>query len=181
MMRPDAPTASRALTTRFMITCSRLPTSTLTLPSDGDSVSDSSRFSPTSRRIIVPMRCRTSLMSSTSGRTIFLRANASSCCVSAAPRFAASIAPARYSAAGDSGPASISASSMNPIIDVSRLLKSCATPPASLPMLSTFCDWRSCSSSCALARSASRRWLMSLAKPCHSVEPSGWVSGTALP
>ena len=30
----------------------------------------------------------------------------------------------------------------------SRLLKSCATPPASRPIASIFCDWRSCSSSC---------------------------------
>ena len=33
---------------------------------------------------------------------------------------------------------------------VRMLLKSCATPPASWPMASIFCDWRNCSSS--------RRW-----------------------
>ena len=37
VMRPVPTTASRALTTRFMITCSRLPTSTLTLSGVGDS------------------------------------------------------------------------------------------------------------------------------------------------
>ena len=31
---------------------------------------------------------------------------------------------------------------------VSRLLKSWAIPPASRPIASIFCDWRSCSSTC---------------------------------
>ena len=36
-----------------------------------------------------------------------------------------------------------------PMMAVSMLLKSWATPPASWPMASIFCDWRSCSSSAA--------------------------------
>ncbi len=35
-----------------------------------------------------------------------------------------------------------------PIMIVSRLLKSCATPSASRPMLSIFCAWSSCASRC---------------------------------
>ena len=45
---------------------------------------------------------------------------------------------------------------------VSRLLKSCATPPASRPTASIFCDSRSCSSRC-------RRSLMSRDRPSTAV------------
>ena len=40
--------------------------------------------------------------------------------------------------------------SHHPLITVSRLLKSCATPPASCPIASIFWAWRSCASRCAL-------------------------------
>ncbi len=41
---------------------------------------------------------------------------------------------------------------------IRMLLKSCATPPASRPIASSFCDWRSCSSS-------ARRSVMSRTNP----------------
>ena len=47
------------------------------------------------------------------------------------------------------------ASSANPVITVSRLLKSCAMPPARRPTASSFCDW--CSWPSSLARSCSIR------------------------
>ena len=39
-----------------------------------------------------------------------------------------------------------------PITAISRLLKSCATPPVSWPIVSIFCAWRNCS--CAFSRAA---------------------------
>ena len=48
--------------------------------------------------------------------------------------------------------ASIAIMSAYPWITVSRLLKSCATPPASRPTASSFCDCRNCSSSELLLR-----------------------------
>ena len=50
-------------------------------------------------------------------------------------------------AAPDFSPSWLCRSSLYPLITVSRLLKSWATPPASRPTASIFCDWRSCSSS----------------------------------
>ena len=38
-----------------------------------------------------------------------------------------------------------------PMMTVSRLLKSCATPPVSWPIASIFCDWRNASSICGPA------------------------------
>ena len=65
---------------------------------------------------------------------------------------------------------------------MSRLLKSWATPPASRPMLSIFCAWRSCSSSRALlgdvaARSPPRRARPGRRAGCAPIphEPPGAV------
>ena len=52
----------------------------------------------------------------------------------------------RYSYSGSIGCMSIKASDMLPLMAVSRLLKSCATPPASRPIDSIFCDWMNCAS-----------------------------------
>ena len=41
-----------------------------------------------------------------------------------------------------------SSTSVYPVITISRLLKSCATPPANRPTASIFCACRSCSSNC---------------------------------
>src|SRR2546426_4706857 len=49
-------------------------------------------------------------------------------------------------------------SSLNPMITVRRLLKSCAIPPASRPIASIFCAWRNCASRLL-------RWVMSVAIP----------------
>ena len=58
-----------------------------------------------------------------------------------------------------------------PMMTVSRLLKSCATPPVSWPMPSIFCACASCSCARCSAICASRRSVMSrviLAKPISS-------------
>jgi hypothetical protein len=41
------------------------------------------------------------------------------------------------------------------MIGISRLLKSCATPPVSWPMLSSFWLWRSASCACSNSAAAS--------------------------
>ena len=62
-------------------------------------------------------------------------------------------------------PACISSRSAAPMMLIRMLLKSCATPPASRPIASSFCDWRSCSSS-------ARRSVMSRTKPVSTVRVS---------
>ena len=63
-------------------------------------------------------------------------------CVRAAPRTAADIADWTWGKTV-SFPLSFSSRiSRLPMMIVSKLLKSCATPPVSWPTASTFCDWR---------------------------------------
>ena len=91
--------------------------------------------------------------------SICLRLNASSCRVSAAawlPAF--SISSTDISASREGSPSGDSRSSAAwPLMMVSRLLKSWAMPPASLPMASIFCDCRRSASVRASSRSALRR------------------------
>ena len=60
---------------------------------------------------------------------------------------------------GSSGGSRLRSSDRLPSTAISRLLKSCATPPVSWPIASTFCDWRSCASTrsrsaiCSVSRS----------------------------
>ncbi len=58
------------------------------------------------------------------------------------------------------------------MIAVSRLLKSCAMPPASRPTASIFCEWRSCSSRTSRFVSASSRSAMIAASSRPLSEPS---------
>ena len=63
---------------------------------------------------------------------------------------------------------------------VSRLLKSCAIPPASWPTASIFCAWRSCSSLRRSASSPARRSVMSsLRMIAPAISASRLRSGTA--
>ena len=54
---------------------------------------------------------------------------------------------------------------------IRMLLKSCATPPARRPIASSFCDWRSCSSSGRRSVMSRTNPVMtarlSLLDPCH--------------
>ena len=61
-----------------------------------------------------------------------------------------------------------------PLTPVSRLLKSCATPPASTPMLSSFCVCRICSSRRFRSRNCPI-WLPITSSNCRS-----WVSGSRI-
>ena len=72
-------------------------------------------------------------------------APARSCLVSAAARSAALSISSMSSRNGSPARSAPSTSSPWPVIAVSRLLKSCATPPASRPMASIFCASTSCS------------------------------------
>ena len=86
------------------------------------------------------------------GSSAWRRAKASRRWVSDAPRWAPCVAPSiRRSMPGSDGKR-LRRSSRLPSTAVSRLLKSCATPPVSWPIDSSFCMWRSCSS--VRARSA---------------------------
>src|SRR5881409_2592462 len=151
LSRPPPGMASRALTARFRSTCSSCPGSALTVPAAGSREVASSTSSPSSRRSIRSMFATTALTSSTLGPSTWRRLNASSCRVSSAarsPAFRISSASSRRAS-----PAGVLCNSswVEPRMAVSRLLKSCAMPPASCPTASIFCDWRSCSSSCRCA------------------------------
>ena len=63
-------------------------------------------------------------------------------------------------------------SSLYPMITLSRLLKSWATPPASWPMASIFCDWRSWPSSFSSAAAARLRSVMSMRHGQHRRAPA---------
>ncbi len=74
------------------------------------------------------------------------RAKASRRCVSAAPRCAPCTAPSTSRVARGSTRHCLRSNSRLPSTAIRRLLKSCATPPVSWPIISVFCTWRSCSS-----------------------------------
>ena len=94
------------------------------------------------------MPAMTALMFSTFGCSICFRLKARSCRVSPAARVARFLDLEEIRAPRDRPADSPSIiSSLKPRMTVSTLLKSCATPPASCPTASSFCAWRSCSSS----------------------------------
>ncbi len=96
---------------------------------------------------MLSMSRTTSPSASVSGVTTSLRLKARSWRVRSTPRAAAfwtSSALMRSLSAGDILASMIS---LCPLITVSRLLKSCATPPASRPTASIFCASRSWTSS----------------------------------
>ena len=80
------------------------------------------------------------------------RAKASSRWVSEAPRSAPCSAPSTSRCRRGSSGRRLRSRSRLPITAISRLLKSCATPPVSWPIVSIFCAWRNCS--CAFSRAA---------------------------
>ena len=79
--------------------------------------------------------------------TLPLRENARSFRVRSAARCVPSRIVRTLSWAGDSAGRETARSSALPMMTLSMLLKSWATPPASWPITSIFWDWRSCSSS----------------------------------
>ncbi len=138
--RPPRGMASRALTTRFMTTCSSWPGSASTpLPAPRETI-ESSTSSRITRRSIGASPSMTRVRSSTRGCRICLRLNARSWRVSAAARSPASSTRVRSRRAGSLGAARSRSSDVRPVMTVRRLLKSWATPPARRPIASIFCD-----------------------------------------
>ena len=79
--------------------------------------------------------------SSTCGRNVCLRENASSCRTSVAARVAFCLICMMSWNDGSVGLCALSRKSLAIMIADSTLLKSCAMPPASWPTMSIFCDW----------------------------------------
>ena len=137
---PPRGIASRALTTRFMITCSSWRSSTRTGARSGPcsifsvTLSVSSRFSRCASSESVSWRLMTV------GRSVCLREKASSWRTRAAARLAFWRICIRSPCSWSATSWRISSRSQWPLIAVSRLLKSWATPPASWPTACIF--WR---------------------------------------
>ena len=125
------------------MTCSIWPGSARTIPSSGAGRSSSSTWSPRSRCRRPPTSASTEFRSSGRGFSTCRRPNASSCFVSSAARSAARLISPRSRASSASPFVRSSSSDAYPMIPVRRLLKSCATPPASRPRLSSFWALRS--------------------------------------
>ncbi len=134
---------------------------------------------PSCRRTSSPMmRCNirqmpvtAPLRSSSRGRMVSRRPNRSSWRVRLAARSAAVRISPRCSSTSGGRFFAIRASSACMITTVRMLLKSCATPPASCPMASSFCAWRNWSSIIWRSSSTSTRetrLTMARAKVCSS-------------
>ena len=102
--------------------------------------------SPRIRRSIFSTPVAISFRFSTTGCNTCLRLKAKSCRVRATARSPAFLASRSSSLARSSSGSLAMANSVQHMITESRLLKSCAMPPARLPMASSFCDTRSCCS-----------------------------------
>ena len=178
-MPPPSGIASRAFTTRLTNASSSWVASAWT---GGRSASN--RVSMVSPAPIV-RASRSAICATVPARSIgsmtrsCLRAKASMRWVSVAPRSAAMRALARNCEMSWPCARRRSARSRLPRMAESRLLKSCATPPVSLPMASIFCDWKKASCVLSSASCASRRSVRSrviLVKPISS--PSGLRIGS---
>ena len=143
---PPPGMASRAFTARFITTCSRWVRSARTVTGAGASTASTATRSPSTRRSRPASAETTSFRSSTSARAGWQRPNRRSCRTRAVARSAAR-ARSSNSAAVPASSAGDRSSSAFPRMTVSRLLKSCAIPPASRPTASIFWPWRRCSSS----------------------------------
>ena len=134
--------ASRAFRHRLSSAFSSCPGSTCAGHRPAARTISISMSSPSVRRNIGSSPASSAFRSTTFGASACLRAKASRRCVRSAPRCAAVViisASTRWRAS--SRFSSVSSSAL-PITTVSRLLKSCATPPVSWPIASRRCDWR---------------------------------------
>ena len=118
-----------------------------------------------------PCRATTSPSANSRGRVAWRRLKASSCRVRPAPRSTDCLISSASSRAGIVRPSCISSRSAAPMMLIRMLLKSCATPPASRPIASSFCDCRSCSSS-------ARRSVMSRTNPVRTARLSAPMRAT---
>ena len=184
---PPVGIASRAFTARFRITCSSWATSPHTGVPLGSIAVMNEMCSPINRRSIDAMPATTSPRSSTRGSSTCLRLKARSWRVRMLARSAVSVMRDTVSRSLElvRRPRS---SSPRPMMTVSRLLKSWAMPPASWPMASIFCDWRSRASLSCRAAWVVRRWLTSLKTttapstlPCSRIWLLTYSTGNARP
>ena len=145
VMAPPLGMASRALTARFSTAISSWLRSTSTVPIAGGKRTTMLMFAPSERSSRSVMPLTRSGMATATGLRFCRRAKASMRWVRMAPRWAACTALATSGAILGSSPMRRCTSSRLPSTAVSRLLKSCATPPVSWPIASIFCDWKSAS------------------------------------
>ena len=131
------------------MTCSICPGSAFTAPNSPPGIITRSMSSPIRRVSIFRFSVITAFRSSTFGVSICFRLNARSCRVSEVARSAAAEISFAGPRSAGSGPSRSNRNSEYPEITISRLLKSCAIPPASRPIASIFCDCRNC---CSRAR-----------------------------
>ena len=145
---PSRGMASRAFTARFRRICSIMPKSPFTAGSSGAALNSSAMGAPRSRVSICVMPWTTVFRFGSCACICCLRLNASSWRVKLAARLAAALTCFNDSSA--SLPSTIAPRIMSvcPWMTARMLLKSWATPAASWPIDSIFCNWRSCSSSC---------------------------------
>ncbi len=137
--RPPVGIASRALTARLTITCSIWPGSARTVPRSGSGRKSMATSSPRSRSSRGVTSATTAFRSRGRGWSTWRRPNASSWRVRPEARSAARLISSRSRRNSLSPFARSSRSDAYPVIPVSRLLKSWATPPASRPSDSSFC------------------------------------------
>ena len=171
--RPWPAIASRALITRFSSAASIWPRSARTVH-EGAASTDSEMPSPSvraSRSRMPPMTCSGS---STSGDRRWRREKESSWLVRRAARRDPSSALSASLAPRSSRVPRCRSSSSEPMMVVSRLLKSCAMPPVSWPTASIFCAWCSRSSAACSAAAVSRASVTSvIAAITRSRRPAG--------
>ena len=146
---PPAGMASRAFRARLTSTCSTWPGSACTSPRSAPSAVTTSMCSPIRRCSILFVSTTIVFRSTMRGCSTCLRPKARSCCVSDAARCAAcSIASTSARRPTSRASRLPSRKPLCTVMTVSRLLKSCATPPARRPTASSFCAWYRRSSSC---------------------------------
>ena len=138
----------------------------------GDDRSRSRPPSPSARRSMSSMPRISRPRLTTLGASGWRRPNASSCEASFAPRErrrSRSAVAARRAGSGDVP----GQSCRLPPMTCRTLLKSCATPPVSLPTASIFCAWRSCASAsaCSATAAATRCSSMLVGLPQYAARP----------
>ena len=173
--------ASRALTTRLMMTCSSWPWSAFTKSRSRPWTMSNSIFSPIKRRNRCDSSVRMSVRLSMRGCRVCWREKASSWRTRFAARFAFCLICMMSAKDWSPGRWRSSNRSEKPIIAVSRLLKSCAMPPASWPTACIFCDWENWSSRffCSVV---SMKWVIKpLASPTRSAIPVTNIEQTVSP
>ena len=164
-IRPPPPIASRAFVRRLMTIWSKCVGSILIAHTSDWSAIFNSMSSPMSRESIPYTDVRAVFGFSPTAAAVSFLAKASSCRTICAPRRPASQIDCSNSYAPWSVRVTSRASSADPMITQSALLKSCATPPASRPTASIFCACVSWAWRCSRSASACFLAVMSTCEP----------------